>query len=96
MSFQGTVLQGPARERMKAIFGTHVHQIGKRIFTVRIESPNLAATETQSEYSLKSCTESTVTLGFRRKDWPDLVLFRTEGCYMVRAQNNFEYFCRTQ
>ena len=93
-SFQGTVATGTFRERVRDSFGGMTHVIDAQRFTVAVERPGGTTQRVEAGYRGASCTSSTVTLRFSTADWPDLTLYRTQGCYMVRSGNNFEHFCQ--
>ena len=94
---RGELLSGANRDRLKQMFGTHVHVIVPLAFSVLIDQPDGTTHRTESKYLVAACTSSTVTLRFTEKrDWPDLTLYRDKECYMVRSGVNFEYFCREQ
>ena len=92
-SFLGTVATGTFRERVRDSFGGMTHLTDAQRFTVAVERPDGTTQRVDAGYRVASCTSSTVTLRFSKADWPDLTLYRTQGCYMIRSGNNFEHFC---
>ena len=95
-AFQGIIVDVTRKERLRnEVFGKLTHVIDSRRFAVIFQMPDGEMRKVEDKlYRVVSCTSSSVTLGFPKSDWPDYTLYRTQGCYLLRVQNNFEHFCQ--